>query len=174
MKTLISFLLVVTSHFAICQNGKYDISEVIEIDSTSKTELYNRAIEWFSKTYKSADKVIQHADKETGVIIGKALMKSYVKVMGSYNNAGFVYYTITISVKDNKYRYEINNVYHDRAFSSLGGSGGSLNNEVPACGHFNITKKYWETIKSFADKDIENIVNSLKTSMQLPSKKEDW
>ncbi len=174
MKLYIYFLLMILSFSAIGQNGKYDILEVVEVDNTSKEELYNRAIQWFSTAYKSANDVIQLADKEQGVIIGKGAVVTYIKVLGSQHDAGLVYYTITISAKDNKYKYEINSVYHDKEYSELAGSGGSLNNEIPSCGNFKISKKYWESIKSYADSGLNYLVKSLKTSMALPSKTTDW
>ena len=73
-----------------------------------KNTNYINANEWMVNTFNSAKSVIQFKDKEAGIIKGKYLMKEK-KVSGSYNiemNPNF-YAIITIRVKDNKTRIEI-------------------------------------------------------------------
>jgi hypothetical protein len=174
MKKIAFLVLILMSVSITVKSQKYVIDKIIDSDSTSKDVLYFRAMEWFSTTYKSASDVIQMNDKDQGIIIGKGAMKTYVKILGTREYAGLVYYTIKLSFKDNKYRYEINNVYHDRAYSKLSGSGGDLNNETPACGNLNMPKKYWQTIKYYADEGLNNLIASLETAMQKQSKPTEW
>jgi hypothetical protein len=63
-------------------SGNTVYTEVINLDSTSKNDLYLRAKEWFAKTYKSSQSVIQMDDKEGGVISGKALTEFFCKFLG--------------------------------------------------------------------------------------------
>lgn len=174
MKKFAFIMLILISISNIVKSQKYDIDKIITVDSTSKEVLYYRAMEWLSTTYKSANDVIQMNDKEQGVIIGKGAIKTYVKVLGNYEDAGLVYYTIKLSFKHNKYRYEVNNVYHDKSFSKLGCSGGLLNNEKPASSNLCISRKYWESIKYFADKGLNELVLSLEASMQKQLQPTDW
>src|ERR1035437_2334407 len=104
MKILLTtFLLIsLTGAFAQAPNLPIDsttnlitYTEVVKADS-NKTELYSRAREWFAKTYKSSAKVIQMDDKESGKIVGKAVMQVYHKALGSNHKSGYINYTISI------------------------------------------------------------------------------
>jgi len=102
--------------------NKITYSEVILVDSlTTKQELFSRAREWFAKTYKSSTNVIQMEDKESGKIVGKALMQVYHKQFGMIGESGYINYTISLYLKDGKYKYEITNFYHSGQFTSAGG-----------------------------------------------------
>jgi len=92
---------------------KISYSEVVYVDSTaSKDQLFSRSREWFAKTYKSANSVIQMEDKESGKIVGKAIMQVYHKALGANFESGYINYTITIYVKDGRYKYEFSDFYH--------------------------------------------------------------
>ena len=80
-------------------------SEVVKVDG-NKDELYSRAREWFAKTYNSAQSVIQMDTKDK--IVGKALMQVYYKG----GDFGYINYTVSIYLKDGKYKYEITDFYH--------------------------------------------------------------
>lgn len=80
-------------------------SGIVTVNGTQE-ELYSRAREWFAKTYNSAQNVIQMDSKDK--IVGKALMQAYYKG-GDY---GYINYTISLYLKDGKYKYEISNFYH--------------------------------------------------------------
>jgi hypothetical protein len=82
-------------------------AEVVTVDSISKDELYTRAREWFAKTYRSSQSVIQMDDKSSGKIVGKGSERGQVYAAPLIYNPFTERYTISITVKDNKYRYEI-------------------------------------------------------------------
>ena len=86
--------------------------------SGNQDELYSRAREWFAKTYNSSMKVIQMDSKDK--IVGKALMQVYQKSFGLNTESGYINYTISIYIKDGRYKYEINNFYHTGEY--VGGS----------------------------------------------------
>jgi len=88
------------------ETKKITFTEVVIVDSTTtKDQLFERAQDWFVKAYGSGKEVIQLADKELGKIIGKALIP-FGKDMG------YIYYTISIYVKDGKYKYVLTDFYH--------------------------------------------------------------
>ena len=92
---------------------KITYTDKVFVDSaTNKQELFSRAREWFAKTYKSSSKVIQMEDKESGKIIGKALMQVYHKGLGMSFESGYINYTFSIYIKDGKYKYEVTDFYH--------------------------------------------------------------
>jgi len=68
--------------------------------------LYTRAREWFAKTYKSSKSVIQMEDKESGTLVGRALL--LVKD-GTY---GYIDYSISVYLKTGRFRYVITDFSH--------------------------------------------------------------
>lgn len=80
---------------------------VEKVEGATKDELYVRAREWFARTFNSANKVLQMDDKAAGKLIGKA---SEPGVSLSLFTGGFMMdYTVSITVKEGRYRYEITN-----------------------------------------------------------------
>jgi len=99
--------------------GKITYVGVVTVDtSIKKLELYSRAREWFAKTYNSSTTVIQMDDKESGKIVGKALIQAYCKSLGSDRKCGFINYTISVYFKDGRYKYEITDFYHTGQYIS--------------------------------------------------------
>jgi hypothetical protein len=50
-------------------------SEVVDVTNVSQTELFTRANIWFVNTFNNAESVIEFSDKDSGVIVGKYLMR---------------------------------------------------------------------------------------------------
>jgi len=138
-------------------------TKVIEVPGTTKIDLYSRANEWFAKTYNSSQNVLQAQDKEEGKLIGKALMKSTLKGF----NAGYVNYTISVFLKDNRYKYEVTDLAHEKGTSTLG-SGGALESNKAAT--MSIMGKQWVSIKIQADNEIKSLLSSLELAMNQKSK----
>jgi hypothetical protein len=159
--------------------NKITYTEVVSVDSSAKKqELFSRAREWFAKAYKSSTNVIQMEDKESGKIIGKALMQVYHKAMGREYPSGYINYTISIYLKDGRYKYEITDFYH------TGQPGG-----VPAYGAcedmIKTTLKamgvsYQKTFNYYLfqmDNNIKNLIVDLKAAMIVKvanTKKDNW
>jgi hypothetical protein len=77
----------------------------------NKNILYNKAKLWIVKAFNSAKDVIQLDDQTNGIIIAKGffVIKSLLSTpdaFNEYNNN--VWYTVTINIKDRKYRYIFN------------------------------------------------------------------
>lgn len=109
--TLVAGLILLLN---ISLNGQevLSYSKIIQTDSVGKTILFVTLNDWFASTYSSANEVIQMADKEAGVIIGKGVIKyDYGKMI--YNcYDGYINYTIKAYVKDNRYKVELENFRH--------------------------------------------------------------
>lgn len=155
---------------------------VESVDTTiGKLELYSRAREWFAKAYKSSQNVIQMDDKESGKIVGKALMQVYHKALGSNYPSGYINYTISIYFKDGRYKYEISNFYHT---GQLVSGGNRIEDFGPCEEMINTKKKTWGVSyqKTFnyylsqLDTNIKLLILDLKESMNkvADSKKNDW
>jgi hypothetical protein len=81
--------------------------EVIDEEGT-KDELFNRCIYWLNSFYKSPTRVTTIRDNPTGKIAGQHQFRVYYYLDDSIKkSAAMVRYTFTIEMKENKYRYTI-------------------------------------------------------------------
>lgn len=154
-------------------------SGVVKVDSLlTKSMLFSKAREWFAKTYKSAKNVIQLEDSENGKIVGKALMQVYHKALGSNYDSGFINYTISIFVKDGRYKYEISNFYHTGQYV---GNGKRIDDYGPCEGMINTKLKvmgisYQPTFNYYLlqlDNNIHSLIMSLNDAMISKQKESD-
>ncbi len=81
------------------------IQQVFEVDRP-KDELFDLAMEWVAKTFRSAQAVIQYQDREAGKIVGKGNM-AVTYVLFSYPT----YFTLTIEIKDGRVRATVEDAY---------------------------------------------------------------
>ena len=159
-------------------------SEVIQVDGVPKDELYNRAKQWFTSTYGDATKVVQNEDKDAGIITGKAISAPiflkffYKKPSGLGRKAeepmyGEAKYTLTIAVKDGRYKYSISDIYHDK-WGLLPESFDNL--DLPDVIKDTYGKEADRNgLKKSADTVFEKLISSLKTGMDKPILTEgDW
>lgn len=89
-------------------NGAIAFQEIVELNDTSlkKQELYVNIRTWFAKKYNSSKSVIQIDDKESGRIVGKAVIE-----LPQYHATVHCHYTIQVDVKDQKFRYSISDLF---------------------------------------------------------------
>lgn len=155
------------------ETNKVTYSEVIEVKGASKDDLYLRAKNWaLSNSYKpKTDR------KAEGSYITKGQFTvQYPSPMKGMNHSGKVTFTMSISLKDGKYRYEMTDFIHE----SDRGNGGKLENTDPACGKYTLVPAGWSKIKSLTPDEVEKIIKSLKEAMdsnysaQPVKKSEDW
>jgi hypothetical protein len=162
--------------------NKITYSDVVHVDSfSSKLELFSRAKEWFTKTYKSSTSVIQMEDREDGKIIGKGLLKVYMTtILGSKLESGYINYTISIYTKDGRYKYEITDFYHTGIYinSSTGKApdGGPCEVLLKEKKGFwgNSYKKTYESYLFQMDEIIKNLISDLNVAMTLNAEKDKW
>jgi len=111
-KTLIITLSLLISSYTFCQTpSSFDREEVVEVKNT-KAKLYANAQTWIAKTFGDYKAVIQFEDKEQGRLIIKGTSK-----LGVDESFSHIRFTLTINIKDDKYKYEITDVgiaYYDR------------------------------------------------------------
>lgn len=112
-KLIIASLLVSLNSFAQVGSGNgkaLHYESVIKTDSTFKKGfLFENAIDWMSRNFKSSKAVIQSQDKEDGFIIGRF---AYTSILGGPNITSDNAY-IKISVKDGKIKYELYDFNND-------------------------------------------------------------
>jgi hypothetical protein len=157
--------------------SKITYSEVVYLDSlANKQELFSRAREWFAKAYKSSRNVIQMEDKENGKIIGKALMQVYYKEFPY----GYINYTISIYIKDGRYKYEFTDFHHTgqqgRDVPDFGVCEKMIKTSDKYMGIISY-QKYYNYCLYQMDNNIKDLITDLKAAMTRKatnSKKDDW
>ena len=141
-------------------------TEVVVLDTTlKKDELYSRSREWFAKTYKSANSVIQMDEKEEGKIVGRASIP--VTYKGS--SAGSISYSVSVYIKDGKYKYEFTNFQHQGPgnMQSFGSCTKMLNTTDKVMG-ISMQKTYNNYLNQMHT-DIIETISSLKSTLALKS-----
>jgi len=77
-------------------------------NESNKDSNFIKANEWMVDTFGDAESVIQFADKEAGIVKGKYVMKAgYVSTSAYAKSTSAMYAVITLRVKDNACRIEI-------------------------------------------------------------------
>ena len=132
-KLIVIFLLPLYScsiptliHFT--EDEKY--ISVFDVPGT-QNELFLKANSWMIGIFKDPRNIIQHSDKEEGVLIGKYLLVSFPMTM-SYTGAD-VYGIIDIRVKDGKARLEIKPMDFREASNPWAVGGSSKQQVMDAC-----------------------------------------
>ena len=82
---------------------------VVQVPGVTKAVLYKRAMDFFQAYYKNPTEVIRDNDSTKGVIVGKPRFRisNPADKTGLKTDAGLVQYTITLSVKEGRFKYEL-------------------------------------------------------------------
>lgn len=150
--------------------NKITYSEVVTVSGASKAELFNRIKINLPTNCK---KVTENAAEGKYVVKCEIPMK-YPAPMQGYNHEGVVNYTVSITTKDGRYKYEITDLTH---FSNRG-SGGKLEGKAPECGKYTLSLAGWGSIKNQTKTEIPKVIEKLKAGMagaaaKAVEKKED-
>ena len=150
--------------------GLYSYIKVVEVAGISKAELYTRAFAWANSYYKNPGDVVREKNPEEGKLLIKARFKIFNEAdkKGVVTGAGDVMYTLSLGLKDGKYRYEITKINWQQTSA------------------FPIERWKDTTSPSFSpsypyylkqtDEEIRKIIASLEKGMSVETKekKEDW
>ena len=84
-------------------------TKIIELPGVHQNDLYHNAYTWCNEFYKNPGNVIRKKDVLNGEIVckGRFRIKTPATKRRIETPAGIVQYTLTLLVKDNKYRYTI-------------------------------------------------------------------
>lgn len=150
------------------ENNQVYYMDVITEDGVDKTELYRRANNWYKKFYKNPSGAIESADSVNGAMVFKPAFSAFRTKDGAKVQSAVVKYTLTLSFKDGKYRYEIKNINLQAA--SYYPIEKLFNQNDP-----NIEDNY-NTLNE-AHNYFTNLIEDLQAGMREPSakkKKDDW
>lgn len=103
-----------------------NIVEMVELSGQTKEQIFDKSKIWISKSFQSANNVIQYQNKSTGQIIGKGTIpfpcEGFIEC-GAFGQDR-VNFTIQIDTKDNKARIS----FSDISATSLTYVKGGVNN----------------------------------------------
>lgn len=88
-------------------DGKINFSDIVAVEGAGKDELYERAKIWFADAFVSSNSVIQLANKERGLIMGKGVATERNEYWEKRWN-----FTIKIQIKDEKYKVEVYDIHY--------------------------------------------------------------
>ena len=79
-------------------------------ESGTKDELFNRAVYWLNEFYKSPVEITKVRDQASGIIKGQHQFRVYYNdEQGNKLDGGMVLYNFKIELKENRYRYTVDN-----------------------------------------------------------------
>ncbi|HLG33378.1 MAG TPA: DUF4468 domain-containing protein [Bacteroidia bacterium] len=144
--------------------------EVIQVPGVPVKEIFSRGLKWFNTFYKNPTDVIRETDSLRGKIFGKARFKIYnpADKTGLKTEAGNVEYSITLNLKEGKFRYTITEINWKKA------------SFYPVERWLDTTALSYSKAYSFyleqMDTQIHETVKNLETFMKTPpaKKNDDW
>ena len=97
----------------IDENTKLVTYKKVVTMTGTPSELYDRAVAWANKYYKNPVVAIKKADKANGELecVSNIPIYTLAKDGVTRTSAGYVYYTLTIEARDNRYRYTITEIH---------------------------------------------------------------
>ncbi|MGI4743081.1 MAG: DUF4468 domain-containing protein [Janthinobacterium lividum] len=150
---------------------------VVEVPGISQADLYARANAWIAQTYTPADALVE-GQPAAGQLVVKGARRAagYTTYQGVLRSsyAGVVRHTLTIYVKDGRYKYILTNLTHDAAGTPNMQSGGPLEQPKASLhGYAGLgSQKPWADLKLEATRDARHLANSLQAAMtQRPVQK---
>ena len=183
MKKLLVFLMVLVSFVSY---GQYSKSGIVDVPNMKSEQIYRQSKEWFFNYFKSAKAVID-VDVPNEKLMGKGnnTIKYYLK-----NNPYLIQIPmdiiITIDIKDEKYRYNIETTM-GYTTDELGATQ-KANNMIDSVmkvtpGSFLLGKKFREEMKENTlysihetNKQIKETIDGLEVILKgsIKEKKDNW
>lgn len=181
MKKTIFFLIVTISSFSFSQETEFKFDKenftdyiVTQCEGKSQAELYKKALDWVSVTYKNPKEVVK-AQIENDYIRIEGASKDLVcfNILGS-KSCNTSKYTIEISFKDGRYKFDIlgniQYLYEDGwAEISLDKTSVYYNKK----GEIRSNYKYFPEIATYFN-NLNLELKEFLISDKIPSKKSDW
>ncbi len=177
------------STFSFTKQGFTDYV-VAKVDGKSQSDLYKKAIDWISVTYKNPNQVIK-AKIENEYIRFEGSNSSLIctKVLG-LKSCDMATYQIEISFKDGKYKFDVIELkYYQKPSQYTSGGWFEIGLPTPKVvevnpeamnAYFNDDGEVKKIFRFYVE-DIPNEFNSLNNSLKdfllndkLPSQQKDW
>lgn len=146
----------------------FERAEVVEVDSTSASELYRRAERWFVDAFKDAQEVVQLRDTVTKVLVGKGV---------DGNSWSQMTFSLEVACKDGRYKARL----YDITISGAPYREDTCcypcdTTPIPKRGWMRDSRLRWEQVRrdlcGAMPARMDAILASLKSAML--KKEEDW
>lgn len=145
-------------------------TDVVQLKNVSATVLYKRAHDWFNTFYKNPADVIRESDSTKGTIVGKSRFKIFnaPDKTGLRTDAGLIMYTIKVSVREGRYKYEVTELNQKAASYSPLEKWLDTSSQT-------YTKAYVGYLEQ-VDTQVREAVDNLKKAMSTspPVKNDNW
>jgi hypothetical protein len=150
------------------QEGIYEMSEVVNVDSASADDLYSNAKKFVAVHFVSGKAVTQLNDDNSKTVVGKGVMQVSIKPGFGKAIPVNVKYTFTIQAKDGRYKYAIGNfLFHNTETTTVTLEDESYWNQKK------LARKIWADVKMQIYAHSSELVSLLKKDM-ASSKTENW
>jgi hypothetical protein len=135
---------------------------VIEAPGVSKDQLYTRAYDWMLRTFRTSNNVVQK--KESDQVVGSGVWP----IILFHQDAGYVIHTLTVYVKDGRYKYVLSNLSHQSNNADLQNfrSGGPLEQPEVSLNPLLGGKKQWNNVRQQANSEAQTLVTNLQAAMK--------
>jgi hypothetical protein len=144
---------------------------VKEIKGVSKDELYKRSLKWFNTYYKNPKDVIREQDSVEGKIVGKARFMIYSDLKSSPKiEGGLVMYTITVSAREGRYKYEITAFNWKQ--NSYYAAEKWMDTKSPS--YLKVYDSYLSQTNDYVNDTVTKLIASMMQSTQVKSTKDNW
>jgi hypothetical protein len=152
--------------------GKITYLEVVDASGVKPVDLLKVVKEWatkqgFTLKEETADKLVYNASANV----------DYPNINGSATEKSAVTFTLSVFIKDGKYRYIATDFVHVGDVK-VKASGGKLENVSPDCGATKMTSKSWVLIKTKTNSNLLTLTSDLKRVVKEfqndPANKSDW
>lgn len=145
-------------------------TSVVEVAGATQDQLYSRAYDWVARTHAAtASSALQ--DKEKGRLTVQGTTHPHYRG----NEFGSVTHTVSIYVKDGKYKYDFTNFRHDYVVPGQHGGDASLGpfeNEEPKkmVMMAGLMHRVWNSLRNETDVQVKALIADLEVSMQGKAK----
>jgi hypothetical protein len=166
----------IEGQYTVDDNGDIVYMRVIEVADLDFDEIYNRAHSYFTYNYVSGDDVIQMADRDAGIIVGKGIFPSIYQSFGFVPWNNDVYHILRVDIKEGKARvilsltdYRLNHADGDKSVVPIKTHypfEGNVLKNVMGNTFYNAHNKALETID-----EIEKTIKQGNTSFE---KSDEW
>ncbi len=150
--------------------GKILYSGIFTVDSASKLNLYVTAKDCILKAYLNPIAKLQYEDKEAGRIVYQVSEEITSSALLNPLVVGKVSYLITISVKENKYKYEITHFYYANILEEPPVTFESMFPDFTTTAQLKLIKGYYEQLNS----DIQRFIKRLNSNMPKANALVEW
>lgn len=175
-----TFLVIVVLFFvtpARCQDTLLTYSHILQVDTLSKNEIFDRTLIWCSKAFKDSKSAINVKEREGGIIGGKAYYQSPYKVPKKKDSTlGLVfnnyYFDWLIEIKDNKLRFTASNIILKELDKDFIVTTTKIAPFEVWLQPKSKTELQWKLSKEYFVKNLDELLFSLRSD--LVAKKADW